>query len=786
MTTEYQYIVNHTPEGERIQTLVKLSDRSGLEAVRSLDAEVHTTTEPTVAAYATLTPAQATELAGVESVTKLAFSPGSNPFWRLEGYTGDVFPPVSESVDFIDYEQLLDGMSYLEERNPDRLRFYSIGESPGHYNFVLQAEDPKGIQVAEVTNDVHDEASFEEKEKVVYSLSIHGDERAGTEAGTRFVEDLLDGEEERVEQLLDEIVLIFVYPNPDGWVARYPQYNDDGEGYQRGTAGVEDPNRSYPTVGWIDGTHYPAEPDGSDLSDDDPGIDSDVATPYTEHVPDSLAIVEHLRGYENLSYGTDLHGKGPSADVTEGLLINDEFGYEELHDLYELNRVIGERHEATLDSSLDELADVYATLEEKYEEDVDVPAPDSTYDYGTVYDTLEYSTTGILISWMAQPEEQGGLGMTVQANEVTVYGDEFLPTLVAYQVQSYVTVIRTFAEHAVDDVEATIDTDGQSTAVVRSDSLTRSSDQLQFVDPSELPVPTAEGSSVVTGEVLDPEGDGDRRVATPDPRGYLEYDQRTYEVTPFDFFGDASEFVVDGGGFAHTTVEAVREGALEGDGSDGPTYDNLVVIHDEGVDDGEYLDAIDAFVEAGGNLVLTDAGVGLLGHLENDLASGIDPDDVTTESPMFAVFESDHYPHPLLRRTRPYQDELWKLSPIGYAITEEGEAPMTLVDQAAFRGADGDVAATTNERVAAGSIVPGDTGEDGGTADGIHVVGSLLPPASQVHLHPFGMVDYTVSFFGTLVLTNALDYRQCRYVNGDLIETFGTGDSVDAEGETGR
>jgi hypothetical protein len=728
-----------------------------------------------------LTPAQAESVIDLSSVTKLLFSPGANPFWRLDKYSGGVFPDVGESVDFIDYEEMIAGLNHLQENHPDRLQFSSIGQSPGHFNFILQEEDPKGIRVAEVTNDISNEESFQEKEKVVYSLSIHGDERAGAEAGTRFIEDLLSGEESAVESLLDNVALIFFYPNPDGWVARQPQYNDEGEGFQRGTAGVGDPNRSYPTVGWIDGTHYPAEPDGSDLENDDPRFDADVAPRYTERVPGSLAIVEHFREYENLNYGTDLHGKGPTADFTEGLLINDQFTYEELHDLYELNNTIDERHEEALGSSLDEIANVYDTLSEEYseasDEEVDLPEPDSTYNYGTVYDTLEYSTTGILVSWMAQPEDQGGLGMAAQAHEITVFGEEYIPELVRLQVVSYTTVIRTFAEHAAENVKATLDTGDQSTAVVTTDSLSRSSDQLEFVQQNELTVPEAGEETVLTGSVLNENGPETRSVATPDPEALLVYEQRAYETTPFVFFNDTNDYTIGGGKFTEVTIDEVRSGALLSSEDNRLEYDNLVVIHDSGVGDQQYTDAIDAFIEQGGNLVATDSGVKLLGHLDNRLASSITSGDVTTDPQTFAIFEEDNYRQRLLSGTRPYQDELWKLSPVGYAITEEGEAPMTFVDTDAFTSAGGEVAATTAGMVAAGSLLP-----DGSEA-GIHVISSLFPPASQIHLHPFGMVNYTVSFFGSLVLTNALGYQQQRFVNGELVRTFGPGD---AEAEFGQ
>lgn len=195
----------------------------------------------------------------------------------------------------------------------------------------------------------------------------------------------------------------------------------------------------------------------------------------------------------------------------------------------------------------------------------------------------------------------------------------------------------------------------------------------------------------------------------------------------------------------------------------------MLVIHDE-YDNDAYIDALDTYVEAGGNLVLTDTGVRLLGAMDNDLAADISADAVTTEQSTFAIFETDYYPHPLLTDTRPFYDELWKLSPMGYAIQpEDGEAPLTLVDTSSFEAAGGHIAATTNEKVSAGSL-----GDQKRTGEGIHLIASLLPPANQRHLHPFGMADYTVSFFGSLVLTNALGYHQRRYRNGRLIRVFGS------------
>ncbi|UPV74874.1 peptidase M14 [Halorussus limi] len=779
MTETYRFVVNHTPKDERIPTLATFDGRSGIEAFSQVADSPTTTTSPTAAAYGRLTTEQAQRAAEIDALSELQFSPGSNPFWKLEAYADGIFPDPSDAVGFIDFQEMIQGMERLQDQHSDRLRFRSVGESPGYFNLVSGREEPKPVWVAEVTNAVGDQASFQQKEKVLFSLSIHGDERAGAEAGCRFIESLLAGEEQTVGGLLDDVALLFVFTNPDGWVAKYPQYNDGGTGYQRGSAGVEDTNRSYPTVGWLDATHFPAETAGSNLADDYPGIDADVGSEYTERVPDALGIVEHFRSYDNLNYGSDLHGMYASEHMIEGLLINDQFSVGELHDLYEVNRTTQKRLEEAIGQKVQNRQRLFEQLNAQADSDEELPTPQSSFNYGTVYDTLEYSTSGILVSWMAQPVDQGGLGMKAMAHEMAYSNDEtprtWRPTeefdadvsqLVDLFVDGYGTVIRTFAEHAARDHSARIETSGRSTAVSTTDSLTRTSRDLIHVGRESLTVSEATRETALTGSVV--EVDGARKALTPDPTEVIGYEQRSYAVSPFVFFERTEQFTPDDEDtFVNLSVGRIANAGLVGeDGS--PTHANVVVTHDEGIDNQAYVDSLDAFVESGGNLVLTDTGVHLLGRMTNGLAQGIAPADVRTEQTLFAIFEEDNYPHRLLTDTREFNDEIWKLAPLGYAIQPNaGEAPITLVDPDAFTGAGGDVAARTSGRVAAGSI----TSSDGSA--GVHVVGTLLPPAKQTHLHPFGMVDHTLSFFGTLVLTNALGYRQRRLVDGETVRTFG-------------
>jgi hypothetical protein len=880
MDAEYEYVLNHTPAEYAVPTLVTFADASGPDAMdAAVDGEVLTTTEPRPAAYAKLTTTQAAGVAELPTADTLSHSPGSNPFWRLGYYPLGVFPEPRRSTGFVDYEQMVSGLSHLEDEHPDRLRFYSIGKSPGHYNEVSAREDPKGVHVAEVTNDVGDAESFREKTKVLYSLSLHGLERAGAEAGSRFIEGLLRGNEGETEALLDDVVLVFVYPNPDGWVAKHPQYEsgwqflgpDAGAPvapfYERGNAAVYDTNRQYPAVGWIDPSHYPAEPEGANLADDEPGVDSDVPERTGTRAPDALAFVEHLRSYENLEYGTDMHGAINSSNFVEGLIGQGKFDNGEFHELYQLCLAI----DGTLEDALDAWT-AAGDAQETVTGDTNVAPlgfgtlPEQAFDYAAVWDTIGYSGTGFLGDWLPQPESVGGLDLISLDFEMAyshiVGANVYDPELIEMQVTGYRTAIRTLAAYATREVTSTIESDGASTAYVATDALTRRSADLDFGATSTegARLASGESTSVATGvpegtrtlsihphaeralvaaRLVAPDGTtvrefapgGDRPGArccgmadwtvaepaagtwtvelarpaatdgsttdagtdaatadgvgtavapvavgfttlqvsgtNPDPREVLGYEQRPYEVTPLRYF---EEYAADvDGPVEPVTIAEVADGALS-------DYGNAVVIHDEGIGDADYVDALDSFVAGGGNLVLTDSGVTLTGTMDAGPAADLAPDDVTREELYIANVGERNGEHPLLADTRPIQRELWKIAPLGYSTGTE--APMWLLDETSFADAGGSVAGTTDGLVAAGTLAVDDgAGTDGdGSGGSIHLLGGLLPPASQAHLHPFGLLDYAVSFLGHTILTNALGFRQVRRVDGEVVKTFGPGE----------
>lgn len=239
MTDLAEFVVNATPEGYEATLVVEFADVDGLETFAEKYAEpdwtpeesLHapkavTRTEPTPAAHAALTADELDSAFGFADIELVDFSPGANPFWKLqEPYADGVFPDVVNARDWISHREAGQALDHLTAEYPDRVRVHRIGEGPGWENF-LTGEDPDqhDIYVAELTNDVRNEESFREKDKAVFTVGIHGNERAGVEAGSRILEAAATGEADDINQLLDDIVIVYVYINPDGWTVRDPHY----------------------------------------------------------------------------------------------------------------------------------------------------------------------------------------------------------------------------------------------------------------------------------------------------------------------------------------------------------------------------------------------------------------------------------------------------------------------------------------------------------------------------------------------------------------------------------
>ncbi|ELY54818.1 peptidase M14 carboxypeptidase A [Natronococcus amylolyticus DSM 10524] len=871
MTDEAQFAVNATPEEYEVHLVLEFTDTTALSAfegefcepgwdieTESAPPKAVVREEPTPAAHAYLT---AQELETVledvvdsDSVEHIDHSIGANPFWKLDDWPEDdtysdrVFPAVEDARDYMNNAESYAGLSYLQEQYPDRLNVREVGQSPGWENVRTGDEtDPQDVFLVEVTNDVQDRESFEAKEKAIYEVNIHGRERAGEETGTRYIEDLVTGNADQTE-LLDEIAILFLFVNPDGYFSRLPELVDpEYLEFTRGNASSNDTNRQYPTIGWVDPNNYPGEPE-------------DAPEEYYDIVPDAIATVEFLRQYENVRYLVDYHQMGTREefDFVWNLEANAQRDHRGVHLLEESNVRVGERMEAELGALDGFEADVERALEDWFDE------PDqelqNLFDYGTVDDTLGYNISGGLLDWAGQPREDGGLDAIAVVPEMVFAGggEEWFPYMHRHLETAYRIQMEVFAELTAADVDATLDTGGQDVAYVASDELTRSSADLTHTDESpgheagpghETPVEiTREQADVLPGfdgrieevvhpqtrclsvhvepaddadgvvEIVNPDGDVVRKLDTDelghsecchsgntefyisdppegtwvikfdgdgevtvevviidsddehlDPEEIMGFYQREYSANPMEFFAELDEFVEDGE-IDGLTVDEVRSRDLL-DGKD-RQYDTLVVSGEMACEDPSYVGAVEAFVEAGGDLVLTDAGVRLLAALDVGDAADISEGDIDSFGLTFVNVYNRDLDHPLLEGVRDIQHELWKAPQVGYT-PDEDDQPVYAVDEEAFEAAGGTIVGTFGDDdeaedlsgVGLGTLAIGDCT--------IYVIASVLPPANQEYLHQFGMADHAVSTMGHTVLCNAIGGEQRRYVDGELVASVG-------------
>lgn len=873
MTDVAEFVVNSTPEDYEAALVMEFEDADALSAFadeygdpdwdvtvddRAPKAVTHES--PTPAAHGHLTAAEVEhvldDLGGVEHVD---FSPGANPFWKLDGgYDDGVFPPVEEARDFISHTEAGPALEHLETEHPDMVRLERIGQSPGWGNlFTGEDPDPNDIYVAELTNDIQDEASFQEKDKAVFITGIHGNERAGVEAGSRIIEQAAKGDAPEFNSLLDDIVIVWVYINPDGWTIRKPQYGphpwarffgSPHYGHYRGNASRVDTNRQYPTIGWANPAFWPA--DHGNAPDPRPGYD----VGYDDVVPDALATVGHLRGYDNVEYLCDYHMMGFADTMVLNLESNAAYEHDGTHNLEEVNRRIDAAMTDQWGSPQAIASDTIRAGKDTIFGDSDDYVPDELLDYGSIYDSLGYNITGGLLGWAGQSEEFGGLGAVTVAPELAMRAwVNWRPYIERHLETAYRLSMREFAEMTAASTDATVATDGQDTAYVTTDELTRTSADLSHTDESpgkgngrgqeratdvqrrhETVQPGPGGradvdskarthslaavvddrgreSGVVTlrnpaGQVVrtldlaetdersfyvpspaqgdwsvEFEGDGDVDVEFvtvdtdeehPDPEEAFGYSQAEYVVNPMQFFDDL-EPNLESGSMEGVRVHDVRVGKLLRGNSGKRRYDKVVVSHDVGRNDPRYVDELEAFVDAGGDLVVTDSGLNLLADLDVGEATAIEDGDLQSIRVGIANLVDRDFDHYLLDDIRPLQFEMWKSPQVGY-VPNEPDQPATVVDDDAFADAGGDVAgrmegdladSSDASGVAAGALSAGDSE--------INVLGSVLPPANQRELHPFGMADYAVSFMGHTMICNALGFQQRRFVEDELVGTWG-------------
>lgn len=308
--------------------------------------------------------------------------PGVSPFAK-----GKV-PATS----FLSFEEFEAGIRFLEKKFPDRMDVIRLDHLYGPDAMSAGLADSMGnrtrypLYLVRVTDET---VPDDRKQFLIFSLSIHGIERAGVEGGVRAIEDLvsagpqdrltLDPDSPTIHEALKKLVVYFAFPNPDGW--KRGELLEGGLYYQRYNGNGVDLNRDWPTLGY---TFRPY-------------------TPLSE--PESRYLARALKDIRpRWAGGADLHGMLNAAAFTYTMLPAGEHDWAKNQRLLKLVR--GLHDDAIRRLSWSPLI---------VPDDNPLPATSETVMYaqqwGTVWDTIQYTVTGALGDWINSPIGLDGLGL---------------------------------------------------------------------------------------------------------------------------------------------------------------------------------------------------------------------------------------------------------------------------------------------------------------------------------------------------------------------------------------
>jgi hypothetical protein len=395
-------------------------------------------------------PDQAEAVAASEAEYRLCgrVFPEPHAFWPAPSQTPGRSPfakgnAACASTDFLAYGEMERGMSYLESLFPQFLEFQRLEDDFGKGLDCATATHPEALCSAglprqgvptpgRVKSDLYmvrvtdERVPDDGKRYFAFPLSIHGIERAGAEAGVRAAEDLATwafceavangelpagslvncanegavphplletqpGDSVTAGEALRRSAIYFIFPNPDGWRRGDPE--NIARFYQRYNGNGVDLNRDWPTVGF---THRPY-------------------TPWSE--PETRGIGGVLKQIKpRWDGGIDLHGQLIDRAFSFTLMGASERDYAKDQRILQTVKGAWRDAESRLAWSPHiKPNDAPATC-------VGTPVGGAVCDrmygvqWGTVWDTINYTVTGALGDWI---DSDLGLGADGIDNEMS-------------------------------------------------------------------------------------------------------------------------------------------------------------------------------------------------------------------------------------------------------------------------------------------------------------------------------------------------------------------------------
>lgn len=659
---------------------------------------------------------------------------------------GRVFPEASNAVGYVQYmpapgtgfKEYQHGLEYLAQLYPRFVKVHKLSDLVNDPKAITvgldeirpdeegETGDGNDILVVEVTDF---EAPKAGKQALFFSLSIHGNERGGLEGGLRVAEDLareateggtiVDGvanytsvvgktplfHEYEVGDVLKKQVLYFADFNIDGWTVG-DLFRVPPAPFARGNGMGTDLNRQFPTIGRIDVERNPLQ-------------EPEAKAAYT-----FLTNLAASQPGGRFAHGADIHGELNSGAYVDIMYPAGEF------DPLEHRRMmtIAERTKSVIDDTLFE--GIINEIEEATggnEEPSPIPGaviPTKPAQWATVWDSLGYTDSGFLGDYLATDLAVTGLDHEIFLNH-TVPDKVWTVALQENHINATRAMIRTAMAYALTQDEdytaanTVIPTGGRAGYIFNPAVVTDSDAN----GPGTLPGPEKNGIGA----------DGKPVV------------QRPYSATPMKWFTDSSKYFEHG-------LTRVNAGTVAAGGAGLDVVDSLVLADagipadadGKAVDKAKYVANLKSWIEKGGNLVLTDKAIHLLGDLGLVPAEAID--DIGVYQPFVDITD---FASPLVERLRPNARQLVEAPILGYEIGDEA-SPMTTVAEAAFTAAGGAVVGTSNDGVSLGELRLG--------AGRIVILGGALPYPTEENDHRYGLRNYAPTYTATFILENALKW----------------------------
>ncbi len=736
-----------------------------------------------------------------EAIADPDYLPGFGP----NGFTG---VSTGFATDYVSYFEFQESLKYLEANYPDFIEVHEVAMSRGQTNYA-GGPSSNPIHILEISNE-KSPVPRDEKQNLLFMLSIHGNEKGGREGGFRVAEDLLrnigfatetvqngagispaiprpggEGNVETYHDMLDFMNLFLLFPNADGWACDEAEYGPPGDpfgftpitgcaGQFRRTNGAGiDMNRQTPTIGW-----------NRQGSASHQAVKEPEPVGYLNWMVDQR---DDSNGTFQWDYAIDIHGMLNHKNFGAIMLPAGSFSPQEMYRSVALAETLKERwnadphfdewrtlftgEEAIWDTSSPAAASAYNTLCAQ----VDCPAQGSALfgsnpahaagsstfaEYYTVIDAIGYTDSGFSGDFFAQTTGLNAPGYDIELayNHITTSSQYEGPGALFndYHVQMVRHIVKSFMDAAALDRQISYETGGLKTAYINPQYVATNLDDVD-----------ADGNPKLTPGGWADENPGD------DAWDYGA--DQPFKARPAKYWEDIAPFVCENCGTESAVPGVLARLNAAGVANDKFTsslanFNNLVIpgtaINQfmsgqaganqvaNGTADTAKLAAIMAWVEAGGNLVLTDAGLEFL-----DLA-GVTKDAVDVEYAYMGGIRMD-LNHELLNKIRGGVKQTYEPTPLGFGVT--GTAPNWGVDPAAFEALDGSIAGRVcggsqlsqncnNKDIALGYIPIG--------SGRITIIGALLPDPTEEFYHPYGLDHYATTFSGNQIMRNALGWDE--------------------------